>query len=134
MRQRHRDLPQIWRARRASATVPFDAPVRIDGLGDFVEAPALSADEKLLCFRRKVGTGFRLFAVETPWRGVDGGAGASRQYCVSGNVAVRPSSSTSSAIWQLSRLVGRRGAAVISSIASSSRDGGGRRDAQASST
>jgi hypothetical protein len=61
-----RDLPQIWRTRRASESVPFEAPVRIDGLGDFVEAPALSADEKLLYFHRKVGTGFRIFAVETP--------------------------------------------------------------------
>jgi hypothetical protein len=61
-----RDLPQIWRARRASETAPFDAPVRIDGLGDFVEAPALSADEKLLYFHRRVGTGFRIFAVEAP--------------------------------------------------------------------
>jgi len=61
-----RDVPQIWRARRASESMPFDAPVRIDGLGDFVEAPALSADEKLLYFHRKVGTGFRIFAVETP--------------------------------------------------------------------
>jgi hypothetical protein len=40
--------------------------VRIDGLGDFVEAPALSADEKLLYFYRKVGSGFRIFAVPTP--------------------------------------------------------------------
>jgi len=61
-----RDLPQIWRARGSSETVPFDAPVRIDGLGDLVEAPAPSADEKLLYFHRKVGTGFRIFAVETP--------------------------------------------------------------------
>jgi hypothetical protein len=60
------DSPQIWRARRAIESAPFGAPVRIDGLGDFVEAPALSADEKLLYFHRKVGTGFRLFAVETP--------------------------------------------------------------------
>ena len=51
-------------ARRATA--PFDAPVRIDGLGDFVEAPALSADEKLLFFHRRVGSGFRIFAVATP--------------------------------------------------------------------
>ena len=35
-------------------------------LGDFVEAPALSADERLLYFHRKVGTDFRIFAVETP--------------------------------------------------------------------
>jgi hypothetical protein len=61
-----RDSPQIWRARRASESAPFETPVRIDGLGDFVEAPALSADEKLLYFHRKVGAGFRIFAVETP--------------------------------------------------------------------
>ena len=61
-----RDLPQIWRARRSSETVPFDTPIRIDGLGGFVEAPALSPNEKLLYFHRKVGTGFRIFAVETP--------------------------------------------------------------------
>jgi hypothetical protein len=59
-------LPQIWRARRGTATAPFDAPVRIDGLGDFVEGPALSADEKLLYFHRKVGDGFRIFAVAAP--------------------------------------------------------------------
>jgi hypothetical protein len=57
------DAPQIWRARRAVETAPFDAPVHIAGLGDFVEAPALSADEKLLYFHRKVGSGFRIFAV-----------------------------------------------------------------------
>jgi hypothetical protein len=59
-------LPQIWRARRSTAAAPFDAPVRIDGLGDFVEAPALSADEKLLFLHRKLGDGFRIFAVTTP--------------------------------------------------------------------
>jgi hypothetical protein len=58
--------PQIWRARRASETTPFEPPVRIDGLGDFVEAAALSADEKLVYFHRKVGTGFRIFAVDAP--------------------------------------------------------------------
>ena len=42
--------------------------------------------------------------------------------------------SSSSAIWQLSRLVGWRGAAVISSIASSSADGAGRRSTHAGST
>jgi hypothetical protein len=58
--------PQIWRAQRASETTPFESPVRIDGLGDFVEAAALSADEKLVYFHRKVGTGFRIFAVDAP--------------------------------------------------------------------
>jgi hypothetical protein len=55
------DSPQIWRARRSVETVPFDAPVRFEGLGDFVEAPALSPDEKLLYFHRRTASGFRLF-------------------------------------------------------------------------
>jgi hypothetical protein len=55
--------PQIYSAHRSSPTVPFDAPVPMPGLGDFVEAPALSPDEKLLYFHRRVGTGFRIFAV-----------------------------------------------------------------------
>ena len=58
--------PQIWRPRRASETAPFDAPVKIAGLGDFVEGPALSGDEQLVYFHRKVGNGFRIFAVATP--------------------------------------------------------------------
>ena len=60
------EAPQIWRARRTTESAPFDAPVRIAGLGDFVEAPALSADEKLLYFHRRVGTGYGIFAVDTP--------------------------------------------------------------------
>jgi hypothetical protein len=40
--------------------------MRIDGLGDLVEAPALSADEKLVSFHRKVGAGFRIFAIAAP--------------------------------------------------------------------
>jgi len=61
-----RTPPQIWRARRASESVPFDRPVRVDALGDFVEAPALAADEQLVYFHRKVGSGFRIFAVAPP--------------------------------------------------------------------
>ncbi len=57
------DPPQIWRARRRSESAPFDAPARVRGLGDFVEAAALSADEKLLYFHRRIGTGFRIYAV-----------------------------------------------------------------------
>ena len=55
--------PQIWRAHRHSESAPFAAPVRLEGLGEFVEGPALSADEKLLYFHRRVGAGFRIFAV-----------------------------------------------------------------------
>ena len=57
------EAPQIWRARRASEAQPFDAPVRFEGLGDFVEGPALSTDERLLYYHRRIGSGFRLFAV-----------------------------------------------------------------------
>jgi len=58
--------PQIWRARRAAVSAAFEAPVHIEGLGDFVEAPALSAGETLLYFHRKEGTGYRIFTVPTP--------------------------------------------------------------------
>jgi hypothetical protein len=57
------ESPQIWRARRSIESVPFGAAERFEGLGDFVEAPALSPDEKLLYFHRRVGNGFRIFAV-----------------------------------------------------------------------
>jgi hypothetical protein len=40
--------------------------MRIDGLGAFVEAPALAADERLVYFHRNVGNGFRIFAVAPP--------------------------------------------------------------------
>jgi hypothetical protein len=59
-------LPQIWRARRSAESLPFEAPLRIAGLGEFVEGPALSADEKLLYFHRQLGSGFAIFAVEVP--------------------------------------------------------------------
>ncbi len=55
--------PQIWRARRDARTQPFGSPVRLEGLGDFVEAPALSPDENWLYFHCKVGSDFRIFAV-----------------------------------------------------------------------
>jgi len=54
-------LPQIWHARRATPDAPFGPPQRLEGLGDFVEGPALSADEKRLYFHRKVGSSFRIF-------------------------------------------------------------------------
>ena len=55
--------PQIWHAQRSSPTAPFGAPTRLEGLGDFVEGPALSANEKCLYFHRKVGSSFRIFTV-----------------------------------------------------------------------
>jgi len=53
--------PQIWHAQRATPNAPFGPPQRLEGLGDFVEGPALSTDEKRLYFHRKVGTSFRIF-------------------------------------------------------------------------
>ncbi len=55
--------PQIWRARREARTQPFANPVRLEGLGDFVEGPALSPDENWLYFHRRVGSSFHIFAV-----------------------------------------------------------------------
>ncbi len=59
-------LPQIWRAQRDTASQPFSAAVRVEGLGEFVEGPALSADERLLYFHRKVGASFQIFAAALP--------------------------------------------------------------------
>ncbi len=56
-------FPQIWRASRNSPTQAFGVPLRLEGLGDFIEAPALSTDEKRLYFHRRVGSSFHIFAV-----------------------------------------------------------------------
>ena len=63
---RGRSAPQIWRARRAGASSLFEAPVRIEGLGDFVEAPALSVGKARLSFQRQEGVGCRIFTVPKP--------------------------------------------------------------------
>lgn len=55
--------PQIWHAQRSSPNAPFGAPTRLEGLGEFVEGPALSANEKRLYFHRKVGSSFHIFSV-----------------------------------------------------------------------
>ena len=58
--------PRIWRARRAGASSALEAPVRIEGLGDFAEAPGLGAGESRLYFHREEGVGYRTFTVPTP--------------------------------------------------------------------
>lgn len=58
--------PQIYVAKRKSVDAPFDPPMRLKGLGDFVEATAFSSDEQLLYFHRKDGEKHRLYAVHTP--------------------------------------------------------------------
>jgi hypothetical protein len=55
--------PQIYRATRRVAGVPFGRPMRVQGLGDFVEGTAFSVDEQLLYFHRKDGDKFNLYAV-----------------------------------------------------------------------
>jgi hypothetical protein len=55
-------------------------------------------------------------------------------FSIVGNSTTRPSSVVSITIWQLSRLVGRRSAAVIVSIASSSTDTAGSRSAHSGAT
>jgi len=55
--------PQIYRSARASAATPFGAPDHVPGLGDYVEGPAFSPDERLIYFHRKDGARFNLYAV-----------------------------------------------------------------------
>ena len=58
--------PRIWRARRAGASSALEAPVRIEGLGDFAEAPGLGAGESRLYFHREEGVGYRTCTAPTP--------------------------------------------------------------------
>jgi WD40-like Beta Propeller Repeat len=54
--------PQIWVACRGDANEPFGAPVQIENLGPFVEAPSLDARACRLYFHRRLGDGhFGLF-------------------------------------------------------------------------
>lgn len=58
------ELPKIYFAQRASAIDLFNLPVRLEGLGDFVEAPTLSPDEQSMYYHRKVGEKYMLFKVK----------------------------------------------------------------------
>jgi len=58
--------PQIYRATRSNVDSPFGSPQHMEGLGDFVEGPAFSANERLLYFHRKDGERFNLYAVQIP--------------------------------------------------------------------
>jgi hypothetical protein len=55
--------PQIYEATRADPDAPFSAPARIDGLGDFVEAPTVSPDGRTLYYHARIAGRFRLFCV-----------------------------------------------------------------------
>jgi hypothetical protein len=59
--------PQIYRATRPTAQSPFGSPVHIQGLGEFVEGTAFSADEHLLYFHRKDGERHNIYATPVPW-------------------------------------------------------------------
>jgi hypothetical protein len=54
--------PQIYLATRAAADQPFGQPVRLTGLGTFVEAPSLSPDGRWLYFHACAKGVCRLFA------------------------------------------------------------------------
>ena len=55
--------PQIYRATRLATNAPFGQLVHLDGLGEYVEGTAFSADERLLYYHRKDGTRFNLYAI-----------------------------------------------------------------------
>ena len=58
--------PQIYRATRSNVDSPFGSPQHMEGLGDFVEGPAFSANERLLYFHRTDGERFNLYAMQIP--------------------------------------------------------------------
>jgi len=55
--------PQIYRATRSAIDAPFRQLVHVEGLGEYVEGTAFSADERLLYFHRKDGKRFNLYAI-----------------------------------------------------------------------
>lgn len=55
--------PTIWLARRARATDPFGAPVRVRAITGFVEAATFSPDGRALYYHRRAGNRFTLWRV-----------------------------------------------------------------------
>jgi hypothetical protein len=55
--------PQIYYATRLATNVPFGQLVHLEGLGEYVEGTALSADERLLYFHRQDGKRYNLYAI-----------------------------------------------------------------------
>lgn len=55
--------PQIYRAIRLATNAPFSQLVHLEGLGEYVEGTAFSADERLLYFHRKDGNRYNLYAI-----------------------------------------------------------------------
>ncbi len=63
--RRGRPVSRIMHARRSTRRDPFGRPTEILAIGhqDFVEGPALNADEHWLYYHKRVGGKFRLFRV-----------------------------------------------------------------------
>jgi Tol biopolymer transport system component len=58
--------PEIYTATRAKVSKPFGKPSRIEAITGFVEAPALSPDEKSLYYHENVGGTFVIYRVTRP--------------------------------------------------------------------
>ncbi|NUP85354.1 MAG: PD40 domain-containing protein [Burkholderiaceae bacterium] len=56
--------PSIWITHRGSDDQPFQPPLRLSRLDGFVEAPALSPDERLLYYHRRDGQRWRIYVAE----------------------------------------------------------------------
>ncbi|MCB1613523.1 MAG: PD40 domain-containing protein, partial [Xanthomonadales bacterium] len=54
----------IYRSTRWRDDAAFEAPQRVRIVDDYIEAPALSPDERSLYFHRRVGTRFEVWRVQ----------------------------------------------------------------------
>jgi WD40-like Beta Propeller Repeat len=61
-----RKLPEIYTATRADTSKPFGEPAKIKAITGFVEAPALSPDEKSLYYHQNVNGTFVIYRVTRP--------------------------------------------------------------------
>ena len=56
-------IPQIYVATRSTVNQPFSQPNKIETITGFVEAPALSADDQIIYYHKKVNNMFVLYMV-----------------------------------------------------------------------
>jgi len=56
-------LPEIFVSRRTDSNEEFGAPVKIQSITGFVEAPTISPDQKTLYYHKKENNIFRLYMV-----------------------------------------------------------------------
>ena len=59
-------LPAIYTATRSKTSKPFGKPRKIKAITGFVEAPALSPDEKSLYYHENVNGVFEIYRVTRP--------------------------------------------------------------------